>query len=234
VLILQHYFYFYQLCSVPISNNMRILPEKTVERLSTYRRTLYKCLEDGKTRIYSHELADLHNITAVQVRRDMMIIGFSTFQRKGYEITELIEIISGIIDPKEAINLGVVGFGHLGKAISAYFIGKRPKLNLVATFDIDPKKIGTNITGIQCYSIERLREIVINKSITVCILTVPPYSAQEMAKVLVQAGIKGIMNFTTVKLNLPEEIHLEEYDMITSIEKLAYFVKNTEKKNKKI
>jgi redox-sensing transcriptional repressor len=157
----------------------------------------------------------------------MMMIGFSTFQRKGYEIIELIDIIGNIIDPQDAINVGVVGFGHLGKAISSYFIGKRPKLNLVATFDIDPKKIGNNISGVQCYSIERLREIVVSKEISVCILTVPPFSAQEMAKVLVQAGIKGILNFTTVKLNVPEEIHLEEYDMITSIEKLAYFVKDT-------
>lgn len=212
-----------------ISDPMRILPEKTVERLSTYRRTLYKCLDEGKARIYSHELADLHNITAVQVRRDMMMIGFSTFQRKGYEITELINIISDIIDPKDSINVGVVGFGHLGKAISSYFIGKRPKLNLVATFDIDPKKIGNNQLGVQCYSIERLREIVINKEISICILTVPPNSAQEMAKILVQAGIKGILNFTTVNLNVPDNINLEEYDMITSIEKLAYFVKDTSK-----
>jgi redox-sensing transcriptional repressor len=208
---------------------MRILPEKTVERLSTYRRTLYKCLEEGKTRIYSHELASLHNITAVQVRRDMMIIGFSTFQRKGYEIAELIEIISTIIDPKDIVNVGVVGFGHLGKAITSYFIGKRPKLNLVATFDIDPKKIGSSLSGIQCYSIERLREIVGGKNISLCILTVPTYSAQDMAKIIVQAGIKGILNFTTVNLNVPDNIYLEEFDMITSIEKVAYFTKHKAK-----
>lgn len=212
---------------------MRVLPEKTIERLSTYRRTLYKCLDEGKTKIYSHELADLHNITAVQVRRDMMIIGFSTFQRKGYEISDLIKVISNIIDPDEAINVAVVGFGHLGKAISSYFIGKRPMLNLVATFDIDPKKIGTIISGVQCYSIERLREIVAGKNISVCMLTVPTYSAQDMAKVIVQAGIKGILNFTTVKLNVPDNIYLEEYDMITSIEKLAYFVKHFAKKKKR-
>jgi len=118
---------------------MKILPEKTVERLSEYRRSLFECLDNGKTRIYSHELADLHNITAVQVRRDIMFVGYSTFQRKGYEVTELIKVISNVIDSSEPMNAAVVGFGNLGKAISAYFIGKRPKLNLVATFDIDPK-----------------------------------------------------------------------------------------------
>jgi redox-sensing transcriptional repressor len=211
---------------------MKILPEKTIERLSQYRRSLYNCLDNGKMHIYSHELADLHNITAVQVRRDIMFIGYSTSNRKGYHVSELIQVISKIIDPQEVFNVAVVGLGNLGKAISTYFIGKRPQLNLAATFDLDPKKIGSNIAGVECYSIDRLREIIINKNISIGILTVPTYSAQDMVKALVQAGIKGILNFTTVILNVPENIYLEEYDMITSIEKVAYFVKNQRKKRK--
>lgn len=212
---------------------MKILPEKTVERLSEYRRSLFECLEKGKSHIFSHELADLHNITAVQVRRDIMFIGYSTSNRKGYNVEELIRVISKIIDPQEVFNVGVIGLGNLGKAISTYFIGKRPQLNLVATFDLDPKKIGNEINGIKCYSIDRLREIIINKNISIGILTVPVYSAQDMAKALVQAGIKGILNFTTVTLNVPDDVYLEEFDMITSMEKVAYFVKNRKKKRKR-
>ncbi len=202
------------------------LPEKTVERLSQYRRVLNNCLHDGKDRIYSHELAVLLGITAVQVRRDIMFIGYSSIQRKGYNITELIEVISRIIDTEEPMNVAVVGFGNLGKAIATYFIGNRPKLNLVAAFDIDPKKVGQTITEIPCYSIDRLREIINANDITIAILTVPTSSAKEMAKVLVQTGIKGILNFTTENLNLNKDIYLEEYDMITSLEKVAYFVKH--------
>ena len=211
---------------------MKILPERTVERLSEYRRTLLKCLEEDKSHIYSHELADLHNITAVQVRRDIMFIGYSTSNRKGYNVQELIKVIGTIIDPQEVLNAGVIGLGNLGKAISTYFIGKRPKLNLVATFDLDPKKIGSEINGVKCYSIDRLREIIINKEISIGILTVPMYSAQEMAKSLVKAGIKGILNFTTVNLNVPDDVYLEEYDMITSIEKVGYYVKKHSRKSK--
>jgi len=209
---------------------MKNLPEKTVERLSEYRRTLYKCLDDGKNYIFSHELANLHNITAVQVRRDIMFIGYTTSNRKGYNVQELIRVIGKIIDPQEVLNVAVIGLGNLGKAISTYFIGKRPQLNLLATFDLDPKKIGNKIEEVECFSIDRLREIIINKNISIGILTVPTYSAQDMAKVLIQAGIKGILNFTTVTLNVPETIYLEEYDMITSMEKVAYFVKNQKKK----
>ena len=207
---------------------MKKLPEKTVERLSQYRRALNQCLTEGKSRIYSHELAILLNITAVQVRRDIMFIGYSSSQRKGYNINELIEVISKIIDTHEPLNVAVVGYGNLGKAITTYFIGNRPKLNLVAAFDIDPKKIGQTINKIPCYSMERLREIVALKDISIAVLTVPTSSANDMAKVLVQTGIKGILNFTTVNLHLKEDIYLEEYDMITSLEKVAYFVKHRE------
>lgn len=207
----------------------RMLPEKTVERLSEYRRTLFNCLDEGRSHVFSHELAEMHDITAVQVRRDIMFIGYSTSNRKGYNIEELIKVISKIIDPDGRLNVAVIGLGNLGKAVSTYFIGKRPLLNLVATFDLDPKKIGSNIQGIECYHIERLREIITSKEISIAILAVPVYSAKEMSKALVQAGIKGILNFTTVNLTVPDNIYLEEYDMITSIEKVAYFVKNSEK-----
>jgi redox-sensing transcriptional repressor len=204
----------------------KLLPERTIERLSAYRRTLLQCLNEGKSKIYSHEIAELHNITAVQVRRDIMFVGYSTTQRKGYDVQELIRVISKIIDSQVPQNVAVVGLGNLGKAISAYFIGKRPMLHLAATFDIDPKRIGTEIEDVRCYSIDRLREIIASENINIAILTVPPYAAKEMAKVLINSGIKGILNFTTVNLNVPEHIYLEEYDMITSIEKVAYFVKN--------
>ena len=206
-------------------NSIKILPERTVERLSQYRRTLLRCMGDGKTHIFSHELADIHNITAVQVRRDIMFIGFTSPQRKGYVVKDLIKVISKIIDAKDALNVAVIGLGHLGKAISSYFVGKRPNLNLVATFDIDPKKTGTEVAGVSCFPIARLREIIAEKEITIAILTVPPNAAQEMAKALINSGIRGILNFTSVTINVPENVYLEEYDMITSIEKVAYYVK---------
>jgi len=207
---------------------MNSLPEKTIERLSEYRRTLFRCLEEGKTHIFSHELAAMHNITAVQVRRDIMFIGYTSPGRKGYNIKELIEVIGKIMDPSDVLNIAVVGYGHLGKAISSHILNKRPNLKIVAAFDIDPKKIGSN-SVVTCYSVERLREIISSKNITIALLTVSAYSAQQMAKALVSSGIKGILNFTSVNLSVPPDIYLEEYDMITSLEKVAYFVKIAER-----
>jgi len=203
---------------------MNSLPEKTIERLSEYRRTLFRCLDEGKTHIFSHELAGMHNITAVQVRRDIMFIGYSSHGRKGYNIKDLIGEIAKIMDPSDILNIAIVGYGHLGKAISSYLINKRPNLKIVAAFDIDPKKIGSN-SVVTCYSVERLREIISSKNISLALLTVSADAAPQMSKALIASGIKGILNFTSVNLSVPPDIYLEEYDMITSLEKVAYFVK---------
>ncbi|MCB8995144.1 MAG: redox-sensing transcriptional repressor Rex [Bacteroidales bacterium] len=201
------------------------LPERTVERLSIYRRTLLDCLAHGKTHIYSHEMAHLHHITAVQVRRDIMFIGYSSMQRKGYDVKELINVIGQIIDAEESLNVAVIGLGNLGKAITGYFTGKRSKLNIVAAFDPDPKKIDRVISGVPCYHPDQMESIISEKNISIALLTLPASSAVEVTDKLVQTGIKGILNFTTIPLNVPDTVHLEEYDMITSLEKVAYFVK---------
>lgn len=206
-----------------------MLPERTVERLSEYRRSLLQCLEEGKTHIYSHELAELHHNTAVQVRRDIMFIGYSSMQRKGYDVRELIQVIGEILDSEKGLNVAVVGVGNLGRAITTYFIGKRSKLNIIATFDVDTNKIDRVIAGVKCYPLSRLKEVAEELQISIAIMTVPADSAQEVSGLLVEAGIRGVLNFTTVPLNLSPQVYLDEYDMITSLEKVAYFVKTGNK-----
>ncbi len=201
------------------------LPGKTIERLSQYRRMLLNCLNTGKTHIYSHELANMLNLTAVQVRRDIMLMGYSTSQKKGYDIHELIKVIGTILDTRKGQNVAVIGVGNFGRAITGYFMGKRSKLNIVATFDTDPQKINTVISGVHCHPVQRLPELIKELNINIAILTVPPDNAVGVAESLVIAGIKGILNLTSVPLNISGNVYLEDYDMITSIEKVAYFVK---------
>ena len=182
-------------------------------------------LSKGKTHIYSHELALFQNLTAVQVRRDLMFIGYSSSHKKGYDIKELVDVISSVIDTPKGQNVAVVGIGNLGMAVTSYFTGKRPKLDIVAAFDVDPNKISRVISGIQVYSINEMEEIIKKLNITIAILTVPIEAAAKTSDILVMAGIKGILNFTTYPLNVPGNVFHEDYDMITSLEKVAYFVK---------
>jgi redox-sensing transcriptional repressor len=201
------------------------LPHKTIERLSQYRRALLICLEKGQTHIYSHEIAKIQHITAVQVRRDLMLIGYTGTLRKGYNVKDLIDLIGNIIDSSEGINVAILGMGNLGRALINYFAGKRSQLKIVAGFDINPDKIGNTMSGVPCYSSEEMNRIIKEKNIKVGIMTVPAEFATSTAEQLVKAGIKGILNYTPKPVNVPQEVYLEEYDMITSLEKVAFFVK---------
>ena len=201
------------------------LPGKTVERLSEYRRILLDYLDAVDDYIFSHDLAALLHITAVQVRRDLMLIGYTSVLKKGYDVKELVKTIGVIIDSEEGQNVAIIGLGNFGRAITGYFKGKRSKLNIVAAFDNDPKKIGRTFSNVNCYSMEEMENIIREKNISIAIITVPSVVARPVALKLIDCGIKGILNFTTKSLNMPANVYLEEYDMVTSLEKVAYFVK---------
>lgn len=205
---------------------MKNLPEKTVERLSKYRRTLLIALANGKDHIFSHELAYMIHITPVQVRRDLMLISHSGTLRKGYDVKELIDLISSILDSEQGIKIAVVGIGNLGRAIIGYISGQRTKLKIVAAFDTNPEKVDRIFAGIACYPYNRLNEIIKKKSIEIGIITVPADSASEVSEKLILAGVKGIMNFSPRSINVSSNIYLEELDLITSLEKVAYYVKH--------
>jgi redox-sensing transcriptional repressor len=211
---------------------MKHLPHKTVERLSQYRRALLLILSKEKTHVFSHEIAQMLHITPVQVRRDLMLIGYSGNLRKGYDIKELIELIGKIIDTEKGQKVAVVGLGNLGKAIISYFRGKRAKLTIVAAFDVNSDKIDRVYNGVPCHHVDLLSEIIKRENISIGIITVPADQAPAIAESLVLSGIKGILNFTPKPLNVSPYVYLEEYDMITSLEKVAFFAKKNDERFK--
>ena len=196
-----------------------IIPEKTIERLSEYRRTLLSCHKQGVTHIFSHVLAGMHGITAVQVRRDLMLIGFSSDTKKGYDVKVLIEFINNILDSENVMNIGIIGMGHLGQAITKYFNGKGLKLRIVASFDVDEQKVGSPIDDIPCYHMDRFEEIVSSMDISIAVICSPTRVA--------------VLNFTSTPLNFPQGIVVENYDITTLLEKVAYFVKESDERDDK-
>lgn len=204
------------------------IPEKTIERLSEYRRTLLSCHRQGITHVFSHVLAGIHGITAVQVRRDLMLIGFSSDTKKGYDVQVLIEYISKILDSPTPMNIAVLGMGHLGQAITKYFNGKGLKLKITAAFDIDPEKVGKTIDGIPCYHMDNFESVVEDKEISIVIVSSPTKVAPTLVLPIINAGIKGVLNFTSTPLNFPQGIVVENYDITTLLEKVAYFVKEND------
>ena len=204
------------------------IPEKTIERLSEYRRTLLSCHKQGITHIFSHVLAGIHGITAVQVRRDLMLIGFSSDTKKGYDVQVLIDYISNILDSPSPMNIAVLGMGHLGQAITKYFNGKGLNLKITAAFDVDPEKVGKTSDGIPCYHMDLFGEVAEEKEISIVVVSSPTKVAPSLVLPIINAGIKGVLNFTSTPLNFPQGIIVENYDITTLLEKVAYFVKENE------
>ena len=204
------------------------IPENTIERLSEYRRTLLKYHRQGVTHIFSHVLAGIHGITAVQVRRDLMLIGFSSDTKKGYDVGTLIDFINNILYGENVMNIAVIGMGHLGQAITKYFNSKQLKLKITAAFDIAPDKVGCTIDDIPCYAMSEFEEVMEKNDISIVILSLPAKAATELVVPIINAGIKGVLNFTSAPLNFPQGIVVENYDITTILEKVAYFVKAAE------
>jgi redox-sensing transcriptional repressor len=200
------------------------LPPRTVERLSKYRRLLYKYRDKEEAHIFSHKLADLFNITPEQVRRDFMLTGLTGNRRKGYNIRALIELIGNTIDREGNQHVALVGIGNLGRAVLGFIRKAETRMNVVAAFDTDKNKVNTTIAGVPCYPAEKMEQIILGKTIHIAILTVPPESAAQTAVLLQQAGIKGILNFTSVHLDVTPNIYLKNYDIITSLEEIGFFI----------
>lgn len=201
------------------------LPVKTVQRLSRYRRLLVKYKYLDEPHIFSHDLARLCNLNPVQIRRDLMLIGSSGNHRYGYNVNELIRLISDNIDTPSGKKICIIGMGKLAQAITHYLKENEIYQQIVAAFDIDTVNVGKIFEGIPCYDISKLSEISCSENITIAVLTVPADYAISISDILIQSGIRGILNFTSVKLEANPDIYIKEFDIVTSLEEIAYFTK---------
>ena len=199
------------------------LPKKTVERLSQYRRLLlnYQFLE--KPFIFSRDLARMLRINPVHVRRDLMLLGVSGSHAKGYDVQELIRHVSLKLECLTKKNACIVGFGHIGRAVLDQYAEGGTPINIAAIFDVSTKSINQSFYGVKCYSMEKLDAVISEKNITLAILTNLDDEIDGIKDLLLACGIKGIMNLTSQAIDLPPQIHLEEYDLKTSLIKLTYF-----------
>jgi redox-sensing transcriptional repressor len=204
---------------------MSSISDKTIGRLSLYRRLLNRLKAEGKDNIYSYQLAGLAGGSAARVRRDLMAIGYSGSPSKGYEIAELIKSLGFFLDSPQGQQAALAGIGNLGRAILSYFSGRRPKLAISAAFDNDPSKVNRLIQGCPCFPVEELAVRVEEKMIELGIICVPANQAQFVADQLVHGGVKGILNFAPVRLHLPADVYVEDVNMTTALEKVAFFAR---------
>jgi redox-sensing transcriptional repressor len=200
------------------------LPPRTVERLSKYRCLLDRFNNTDEEHISSRKLVALLNLSPEQVRRDLMLIGLTGNHRKGYDIKALVGMIGRTIDRNEGHQVALVGIGNLGRAVLGFIKKSKTKHNIVTAFDIDKNKINARISDVRCYDLCEAGRVIPDKNIPVAILTVPPEAEVSTASLLLQSGIRGILNFTSVHLDVPSGIYLKDYDIITSLEETGFFI----------
>ena len=197
------------------------LPEKTIERLSVYRRLLNMRGYSADSFVYSHELAEMVFGTAAQVRRDLMVLGVTGNSKLGYRIGPLVEAISQFLDDPRGTRIVLVGVGDLGRAILGFMKGRSNALTLVGAFDSDAAKIGRLIHGYRCQSMDEVAGVVMSEGVQLAIVATPAAAAQGVCDRLVAAGVRGIVNFAPAPVLVPAGVWIERVDIATALEKVA-------------
>ena len=207
------------------SEPIRQAPQNVVGRLSLYRRLLDEHPRSDEDHIYSHQLAELAGVSPAQVRRDLMSISFTGSPSRGYRVQDLVRSIERELDSPDAQAVVLIGIGCLGQALISYIQGRRSKLVISAAFDIDLRKVNRDIGGCRAYAMEKLEFVLREHDMRTAILTVPVSAAQDASDRLVRAGICGILNYTPVRLRVPEHVYVEDLDMTMALERVAYFAR---------
>ena len=204
---------------------MNGVTERTVERLSLYRRLAANLLADKVSHVFSHDIGRALGINAAQVRRDMMAIGFTGSPTRGYDVALLNEAITRALDAPAPEGVALAGVGNLGRAFLAYFTGRHPKLAVSAAFESDPGKVGRVINGCRCHAVSEIPAVIAQLGIRTAIVAVPAEHAQSVTDAFVAAGVKGILNFAPVRLRVPSSVFVEHVDLTMFLEKTGFFAR---------
>lgn len=199
-------------------------PLATVERLSVYLRTLEEAKNEGFEYISSEEIGRRNGFTSAQVRKDLSCFGNFGKKGKGYHIDTLIGRIRKILGLDRRWNVALMGLGNLGEALVHYQGFKKSGFDIVAIFDIDPKKIGKQYEGIEVYHPDKLPEVKVEKNIEIAIIAVPDKAAKASINRVIEAGIKGILNFTSVRLPISEEYIIKNVNLAAELETISYYL----------
>ncbi len=203
------------------------IPGPTIERLALYSRPLDSLLEKGSPIISSENLAKLCGVNPAQVRKDLAYFGEFGVRGVGYDVRRLLKEIKKILATDREWTLCLVGVGNLGSALVENENFKRRGYRFVAALDSDPKKVGERLPcGLTIESLKKVRELVQTLAIQIGVITTPPSEAQRVADLLIDAGVKAVLNFAPIQVRVPEYCPVENVDITVRLEDLAYHLQN--------
>ncbi|MGE5611288.1 MAG: redox-sensing transcriptional repressor Rex [Bacillota bacterium] len=201
-----------------------LVPNPAVRRLSLYLRQLEAFKQMDRRTVSSKQLGEALALTDAQVRKDLAYFGQFGHPGIGYRVDELIGQVRRILGTDKTWEVLLVGAGNLGQALLAYKGFERKGFRLAAVFDTDPTKIGTPRGPFVIQPMEELESTVRRSGIRLGIIAVPAEFAQKVADQLVAAGIRGILNFAPLSLNVPPEVSVSSVDLAVQLEQLSFQV----------
>jgi len=207
-----------------MSMNANRIPDIIIGRLPVYLRALQQLSEKGILTTSSQELGEIIGISAAQIRKDISQFGEFGKQGTGYSIPFLIERLRDILKVDRVWEVVIVGMGDIGHALARYNGFANRGFHISMVFDNDPQKIGQKVGEYEVFDTATLIEKVKQNKIKVAMLTVPASSAQEIADLLVKAGIKAILNYAPISLNVPPGVRVQHTDPVTHLQRMTYYL----------
>jgi len=202
-------------------SNVRGISLSTIRRMPLYLRTLYTLAGSGQKTVSSSTLAGMLDLDSIVVRKDLAVTGIIGKPRIGFDLHGLIRAIEDVIHLQSFSDAFLIGAGNLGTALLGYYGFEQHGLNIVAAFDVDSEKVGMTIHGKKVFPLERMYELGHRMHILLGILCVPGFVAQDVAELMVDAGIRGIWNFTPAKLKVPDNVIVQREDLSAGLAVLA-------------
>lgn len=203
------------------------IPDATIGRLSLYSRYLKEADEKGIATVSSQHIANATGVTPAQVRKDLAYFGEFGTRGVGYNSRELYNYIMKILGLSKRWKVAIVGAGNLGRALTQYKGFNERGFEIACIFDNDPNKIGRRMSGIEVCALSSLKDKVKLFNIELGIIAVPASAAQEVADLLIEAGVGGILNFAPVNITVPNKIILRRVDLAAQLEYLTYYLEDS-------
>ena len=200
------------------------IPKATAKRLPIYYRYLNMLSDAGKKRVSSNELAEAVKVDSATIRRDFSYFGALGKRGYGYDVENLLEFFKKTLNQDKLTNVALIGVGNLGHALLNFNFHKSNNVRINAAFDINEEITGTIQSGVPIYPMEDMKEQLKIQQIEIVILTVPANVAQGVTNDLIDVGVKGILNFTPLRISVPESVLVQNVDLTNELQTLIYFL----------
>jgi redox-sensing transcriptional repressor len=204
--------------------NAEKIPDIIISRLPVYLRALQHMADNGLKTTSSQELGEHVGISAAQIRKDISQFGEFGKQGTGYSIEYLLDKLREILKVDRKWDVIIVGAGDIGHALARYQGFANRGFNVVMIFDNDKSKVGQKIGDFAIEDTANLVEKVKSADIKIAMLTIPAPAAQEIADKLVQAGVRAILNYAPIYLNVPKNVKVQYIDPATHLQRMTYYL----------